>query len=190
MYYCFDFYGNICRLHLSGVKNTIKVILIILAALFCLLVVAVEDDIRWFHQFSKNKDGISTDSFSVSRSQNTDYSLRLTDVFNSDCFWDETEQNGVNGGLNSCYRFLPNGKCFEYSYYFYDKKITDSVYHTDNDDLILPDKWSAIGDTLLIARGTHFKVLEYTQHSVTVLGYMNDTMVFRKNCNTVLHSSK
>ncbi|SHE77572.1 hypothetical protein [Flavisolibacter ginsengisoli] len=110
----------------------------------------------------------------------------LEDVLKSNCFWDITGDNQVIGGLNSCYRFLPDGQCYFYYYNFRNRKLTDSVFRYETDDVIVPTTWSTVGDTLLIARGTHYKVLTVAKDSVTVEGYLNDTMVFRKNCHTVL----
>ena len=110
----------------------------------------------------------------------------LSDIIKSDCFWDITEDNQVIGGLNSCYKFLPNGECFLYNYKFYNRKITDSVYRYETDDVIVPTSWSVQGDTLLIARAVHYKVLAFAKSSISVEGFNNDTLVFRKNCSTRL----
>jgi len=110
----------------------------------------------------------------------------LNDVIKSDCFWDRTGDNQVIGGLNSCYRFLPDGDCFFYYYSFKNKRITGAAYRYETDDVIVPTRWSVQGDTLLIARAVHYKVLAFTQNSITVVGFNNDTMVFRKNCSTIL----
>jgi hypothetical protein len=110
----------------------------------------------------------------------------LENILKSNCFWDRTGENQVIGGLNSCYRFLPDGQCYFYYYNFRNRKLTDSVFRYETDDVIVPTTWSAVGDTLLIARGTHYKVLTVAKDSVTVEGYLNDTMVFRKNCHTIL----
>lgn len=110
----------------------------------------------------------------------------LDDILKSTCFWDRTGESQVTGGLNSCYRFLPDGQCYFYYYNFRNRKLTDSVFRYETDDVIVPSKWSVVGDTLLIARGIHYKVLAFANDSITVKGYLNDTMVFRKNCHTVL----
>ena len=110
----------------------------------------------------------------------------LENILKSDCFWDRTGDKQVIGGLNSCYRFLPDGQCYFYFYNFKNRKLTGSVFRYDDDDVIVPNTWSVVGDTLLIARNTHYKVLSFVKDSITVEGYLNDTMVFRKNCRTVL----
>ena len=97
-----------------------------------------------------------------------------------------TEESGVLGGLNSCYKFLPDGQCYFYYYNFYDKKRTDSEYRFEDADIVVPTKWSTKGDTLLIVRGTHYRVLSFAQDSIIAQGYLKDTIVFRKNCQTVL----
>ncbi|SHF42350.1 hypothetical protein SAMN02745131_02602 [Flavisolibacter ginsengisoli DSM 18119] len=115
---------------------------------------------------------------------NSSQSLHLDDVLKSDCFWDITGDKEVIGELNSCYKFLPNGQCFFYYYNFRNHKRTDSVYRYDDFDVIVPDAWSAKGDTLVIARGTYFKVVAFSKDSVLVETPV-DTMVFRKNCHTI-----
>lgn len=110
----------------------------------------------------------------------------LSEILAGGCFWDITGEKQVIGGLNSCYRFLPDKSCFFYYYRFYNKRITDTVYRYYDGDNIVPDKWYAKGDTLLVARNTHYKVLTFDTVSVTVEGYKKDTMVFRKNCNTLI----
>lgn len=107
---------------------------------------------------------------------------KLEHILKSNCFWDRTGDNQVIGGLNSCYRFLPDGQCYFYYYNFRNRKLTDSVYRYETDDVILPTTWSTMGDTVLIARGTHYKVIAVTKDSVTIEAFMHDTMVFRKNC--------
>lgn len=110
----------------------------------------------------------------------------LENILKSNCFWDRTGDNQVIGGLNSCYRFLSDGRCYFYYYNFRNKKLTDSIFRYETDDFIVPTTWSVMGDTLLIARGTHYKVLAVAKDSITVIGYQRDTMIFRKNCHTVL----
>jgi hypothetical protein len=117
---------------------------------------------------------------------NNSKSLSLADTLKSDCFWDRTNESGVIGGLNSCYRFLPDGQCYFYYYNFYNHQLTDSVYRFEDTDVIVPTTWTTKGDTLLIARGTHYKVISFARDSVVVEGYLKDTMIFRKNCHTIL----
>lgn len=114
----------------------------------------------------------------------------LESTLKSNCFWDITGDNQVIGGLNSCYRFLPNGECYFYYYNFRNRKLTDTVFRYETDDVIVPTTWSTVGDTLIIARGTHYKVLEVGKDSITVVGYLKDTLVFRENCQTVLGKSQ
>jgi hypothetical protein len=114
------------------------------------------------------------------------YSVSLENTLKSNCFWDITEDKQVIGGLNSCYRFLPDGQCYFYYYYFINKSLTRSVFRYDDDDIIVPDTWAVIGDSLLIARGTQYTVLAFSKDSIIVEGYLNDTLIFRKNCQTML----
>jgi len=127
---------------------------------------------------------VSVAFFSLSCSNSK--SLNLADTLKSNCFWDRINERGVIGGLNSCYRFLPNGQCFFYYYNFYNQKITDSVYRFEDNDVIVPATWTVKGDTSLIARGIHYKVLSFTKDCVIVEGYSKDMMIFRKNCQTIL----
>ena len=109
----------------------------------------------------------------------------LRETLASECFWDITGDNQVIGGLNSCFRFLPNGESHFYYYNFYDKKITDSVYLFDNDDVIIPNTWTTFGDSILIARGTEYKILDFQKDSVRAsMGHL-DTVVFKRNCHTI-----
>ena len=107
----------------------------------------------------------------------------LSAVLKSDCFWDITGVSNVRGGRNSCYKFSSDGKCRFYYYNFYARKITDSVFEYDDDDNLVPQNWSTQGDTILVARGTQFSVLNFSTDSITIIG-LNDTMILRTNCNT------
>jgi hypothetical protein len=60
------------------------------------------------------------------------------------------------------------------------------VYRFEDADVVVPTTWATKGDTLLIARGIHYKVISFTTDSVVVEGYSKDTMIFRKNCHTIL----
>ena len=60
------------------------------------------------------------------------------------------------------------------------------MYRFEDVDVIVPVTWSVKGDTMLIARGTYYKVLSFSRDSIIVEGYLNDSMVFRKNCQTIL----
>ena len=110
----------------------------------------------------------------------------LRDTLASKCFWDIVKDKQVIGGLNSCFRFLPDGKCFFYYYNFYDKQKTDSVFRYDDDDVIVRDTWSTIGDTLLVARGMKYKVLEFSKESVVLQQRNGDSVFLEKNCKTFL----
>lgn len=112
--------------------------------------------------------------------------LNLADVLKSDCLWDRTGESGVIGGLNSDYKFLPNGQCFFYYYKFRNQIKSDSAYKFEDTDIILPNSWSVVGDSLLTVREIKFNVLDFAKDSVLVVGNMNDTMVLRKNCKTIL----
>ena len=107
----------------------------------------------------------------------------LENILESQCFWDITEEKQVFGGLNSCFRFLPQGECYFYYYIFYDKKRTDSVFIFDHGDVVNLNKWSILGDSVLIARGTQYNVLSYSNDSVVIEAW-RDTLILRKNCKT------
>jgi hypothetical protein len=110
-------------------------------------------------------------------------STMLENILESQCFWDITEEKKVFGGLNSCFRFLPQGECYFYYYIFYDKKRTDSVFIFDHGDVVNLNKWSILGDSVLIARGTQYNVLSYSNDSVVIEAW-HDTLILRKNCKT------
>jgi hypothetical protein len=116
--------------------------------------------------------------------RNDHQNLSLTNILKGDCCWDRTEEDGVIGGLNSCYRFLPEGQCYFYYYKFYNRQITDSVYRYDDGDVVVPDTWSVQGDTLLIARGSPYRVLDFSKEAVTVENN-HDTIILRENCHTL-----
>jgi len=93
--------------------------------------------------------------------------------------------NQVIDGLNSCYRFPSNGKCYFYYYNFYNKKITDSVYKYDFGDVVVSNTWSTVGDTILIANDISYRVLNFAEDSV-VIGQRHDTVTPIKNRKTHL----
>lgn len=136
---------------------------------------------RWFQEFSQNSGNTSSDRFKISKQKPT-----LNNILANDCFWDVTGENAVIGGINSCYKFLLDGQCYFYYYKFYNKKRTDSLYRFEDTDIIVPAIWSVSGDTLLIARGNHYKILFFTRDSIIVEGNFKDTMVFRKIANQFL----
>ena len=112
---------------------------------------------------------------------------RLKEILKTDCFWDRTGDKQVFGGLNSCYKFFPSGKCSFYYYKFYNRKRTDAVFHYDDGDVIVPEVWSVSGDTSLIIRGIQYKVLNTALDSVLLVEQStNDSFILRKNCNTFI----
>lgn len=112
--------------------------------------------------------------------------LTLKEAIKSSCFWDITEDDKVIGGLNSCYQFLPDGRCYFYYYDFNNKKKTDSVFRFEDTDIIVSEKWFTIGDTTLVAREAQYKVLGFSKDTIQVIGYENDTLTFQKNCKPIL----
>ena len=155
-------------------KRLILFLMAFIGAIYIFLVIAVDEDMRWFQQFSQ------------SACNRNKPNSNLSEVLKGDCFWDRTGENGVMGGLNSCYRFLPNGKCYFYYYNFYNHRVTDSVFRYEADDVIIPATWTSKSDTVLIARGTPYKVISFGENFVVVEGNFKDTVIFRKNCQTVL----
>ena len=114
-------------------------------------------------------------------------SFGLREILNADCFWDEVGDKQVIGGLNSCYKFLPDGMCYFYYYNFHNHKRTDSVYRYDDGDNIVPDIWSVQGDTGLVIRGIEYEVLEASPDSVMIVNRLStETFMLKKNCTTFL----
>jgi hypothetical protein len=120
----------------------------------------------------------------------------LQQVLVSDCFWDRTGDNQVIGGLNSCYRFFSDGRCYYYYYQFRFERQGDSVvrfrkdsaYRYSDGDNIMPDTWKLQGDTLLYIEGVPHKALNVTFDSVLVVEQgTGDTLLLRKNCKTIVH---
>lgn len=99
-----------------------------------------------------------------------------------ECFWDILDIGSIHP-INSCYKFRQNGICDFYYYNFFDKKRTDSVFLYDTDDVIVPNKWSLIKDSIQIRANKYF-VIRYNQDSIFLTATGIDTMVLIKNCTT------
>ena len=167
-------------------KYSILIFFGFIASIYIFLLLAVKDDKRWFQKFSQGWNKASSDTAIFDSLHHKVQVLSLTEALTSDCFWDRTNERGVIGGLNSCYRFLSNGQCFFYYYNFYNRKITNSVYRFEDKDVVFPMTWSAKGDTLLIAQGTPYKVLSFDKDYVIVEGSLKDTKTLQNNCQTIL----
>jgi len=109
----------------------------------------------------------------------------LSDILSSKCFWDITGEKNVVGGLNSCFRFSTNGECKFYYYYFNNKRKSNLAFHYDDDDVVISNTWIVLGDTLLKARNLNYKVLKFVSNSVSVVTQTGDSLIFKKNCQTI-----
>src|SRR5262245_19539090 len=107
--------------------------------------------------------------------------VSLSKILKGDCFWDRTGDKEVIGGLNSCYRFLPDGRCFFYYYHFHHYRKNDSVYHQrtdtvfryDDDDVVIQHIWSVVGDSILIAQEVSYRVLNFSYDSIKIMNSYN-----------------
>ena len=108
--------------------------------------------------------------------------IELSDILSDDCYWDILDKEPVHP-INSCYKFKEDGSCSFYYYNFFDKKKTDSVYLYDDGDVIVPNKWNLIKDSIQI-RANKYYVVRYNPDSVFLTSRETDTMVLIKNCAT------
>jgi hypothetical protein len=106
----------------------------------------------------------------------------LRDILSGDCYWDILDKGSVHP-INSCYKFKEDGTCSFYYYNFFDKKKTDSVYLYDDGDVIVPNKWNLIKDSIQI-RANKYYLIRYNPDSVFLTATGTDTMVLIKNCAT------
>jgi len=110
----------------------------------------------------------------------------LIETLESDCFWDNVNDKEAISGLNSCFRFLPNGKCYFYYYHFYNRVRTDSVNRYSHDDGINEDTWSTIGDSILFVQGIKYRLVYFSEDSVVIQHKRGDSVFLRKNCQTFI----
>ncbi len=107
----------------------------------------------------------------------------LQSILSVDCYWDILNKGSIHP-INSCYRFNHTGKCNFFYYNFFDKKRTDSVFLYDDGDVVVPNKWSLIKDSIIIIRGVEYLILSYNSDSVFLKGVRNDTVALIRNCKT------
>lgn len=106
----------------------------------------------------------------------------LRDILSVDCYWDILDKGSIHP-INSCYKFSEDGRCNFYYYNFFDKKKTDSVYLYDDGDVVIPNKWNLIKDSVVI-RSNRYHIIRYDSDSVFLTATGVDTMVLIKNCKT------
>src|SRR4026209_2759627 len=100
----------------------------------------------------------------------------LQETITVDCYWDILDERVINL-INSCYKFNKNGSCFFYYYNFYNKLRTDSVFHFDDDDVLVPNYWKITNDTLIDIRGLEYSVIKYSNDSIFLKNAINlDTL--------------
>ena len=107
----------------------------------------------------------------------------LSDILSFDCYWDIIDIGSL-APLNSCYKFDKLGGCKYYNYHFFDKKRTDSVYLFDDDDVIVPNKWKIVNDSIII-RANKYHVISYNSDSIVLTATGKNTMILKKNCKTL-----
>ena len=106
----------------------------------------------------------------------------LRDFLSVNCYWDILDIGSVHP-VNSCYKFNKDGRCNFYYYNFFDKKKTDSVYLYDDGDVVIPNTWNLIKDSIVI-RANKYHVIRYNADSLFLTATEADTMVLIKNCKT------
>jgi len=106
----------------------------------------------------------------------------LQNILSASCYWDILDK-GSPHPINSCYKFRGTGDCGFYYYNFFNKKKTDSVFLFNDDDVVVPNKWKVINDSLQI-RANKYHVMRYNADSVFLTATGKDTMVLIKNCAT------
>ena len=112
----------------------------------------------------------------------------LRDILTIDCCWDILDK-GSTHPINSCFTFNKDGFCGFYYYNFYDKNRTDSIYRYDDGDVIVPDKWSLMNDSIQI-RANKYHIIKYNSDSVFLTDKRTDTIVLIKNCATIKPKGK
>ena len=110
----------------------------------------------------------------------------VQNILSTDCYWDILD-TGSPHPINSCYKFSKTGDCKFYYYIFLDKKRTDSVFLFDDGDVVVPNKWKVVKDSIQI-RANKYLVIKYNPDSVFLTATGKDTMTLIKNCRT--HNQK
>lgn len=106
----------------------------------------------------------------------------LGSILKAECFWDILHV-GVIHPINTCYKFDNYGVCNFFYYNFYNKKRTDSVYMSDDDDVVVPHRWSLDNDSIVI-RANKYYIIRYNTDSIFLTATGSDTMILIKNCNS------
>lgn len=113
----------------------------------------------------------------------------LQQTITVDCYWDIID-DGVINLINSCYKFNKDGSCSFYYYNFYNKVRTDSVFHFDDGDVVVPNFWRIKNDTVIDIRGIKFSLIKYSEDSVFLKNLINrGTLILAKNCRTFHNKS-
>lgn len=121
--------------------------------------------------------------FIVSLLCNCDEKKGVRDILTTNCFWDVLNKGAIHP-INSCFMFKDDGSCMFYYYNFFDRKRTDSVYKFDDGDVIVPNKWNVMNDSIQI-RANKYHLIKYESDSVFLTATGVDTMVLIKNCSTI-----
>lgn len=112
----------------------------------------------------------------------------LHNILSNGCYWDIWDK-GSPHPINSCYKFTKEGDCNYYYYNFYAKKRQNTVYLYNDADVIVPNKWEVLKDSIHIRANKYF-VIRYSVDSVFLTSNEKDTMVLIKNCNVSDQSVK
>jgi len=109
----------------------------------------------------------------------------LQNILTTHCYWDILDESVINL-INSCYKFNGDGSCYYFYYNFYNKVRTDSVFRYSDDDVLVSNKWTIKGDSILIIRGISYKLITCSMESIILKhSDRNETLVLIKNCKTI-----
>ncbi len=95
-------------------------------------------------------------------------------VSNDSTYWDY--YNPRKKIVTDCYLFKDNGECLRYIY-----TKEGKLLRFDDDDVIVPDTWKILGDTIISIRGLELQILSITSDSMILENQFHDTLLFKKN---------
>lgn len=106
----------------------------------------------------------------------------LENNLQTDCFWDILDIGSIHP-INSCYKFNKDGTCNFYYYNYFEKRRTDSVYIFNDNDVVVPNYWKLLNDSLIIQSNKYY-VIRNNFDSIVMTATGFDTVILIKNCKT------
>lgn len=95
-------------------------------------------------------------------------------VYSDSAYWDYYD-NQTKIPIGS-YLFKKNGECIRYFYTKY-----DSFFRYNDEDVVRPNTWVILGDSILKIRGLDRRIISITSDSMELLNpKLNDTLIFRR----------